>query len=130
METKQSKQEYFKKLREDWKQAKALIENPEYKEKFALLLKESPDMRISATGFAFCLASMKANNFDGLPYMDCKTFKGWKDSGFIVKKGEHSKVDGLTWIVSTKENDQGEEETSGMYPKAYKLFHSTQVEAL
>ena len=122
----QGKKEYFQTLRENWKKAKVLAEDPTYKEKFLLLMTQSPNLRISSTGFAFCLMSMQANGFEGLPYLDCKTFKGWKEAGFIVKKGEKSKIDGITWISTTKED----EEEGGLYPKMYRLFHSTQVQAL
>ena len=130
METKEDKKQYFQGLRDGWKKAKDLVNDPEYKAKFQVLMSQAPDFKVSATGFAFCLNSMKRNSFEGLPYLDCKTFAGWKQSGFMVKKGEKSKIDGLTWIASTKENEKGEKETSGMYPKGYRLFHKTQVEAL
>jgi hypothetical protein len=44
-----------------------------------------------------------------------------------VKKGEKSKLHGVTWIVSgEKDGEDGDDKI--MYPKSYHLFHSSQVE--
>ena len=72
---------------------------------------------------------MENNGFDGFPYIDCKTYKNWQENGFIVKKGEKSKIDGITWIAP-KGKDGEEEDGKGLYPKRYRLFHRSQVEAL
>jgi hypothetical protein len=71
---------------------------------------------------------MQAQGLDGLPYIDAKTFQGWKESGFVVNKGEHSTLSGLTWIGAKITNkDTGEEETAYVFPKEYHLFHRSQV---
>ncbi len=62
---------------------------------------------------------------DGIPYIDCKTFKKWQESGYIVKKGEKSKISGITWISNEKDDDE-----KFIYPKQYNLFHKSQVTEL
>ena len=72
---------------------------------------------------------MQRLGLEGIPYLDCKTFHGWKDSGFHVIKGQHSLIKGITWITPTyKSKETGEEEISDYsFPKEYHLFHRTQV---
>ena len=125
MKTTLEKKAYFKNLREQWKNAKVLSEDPNYKYKYNLLVAESPNMRISMYSFSFVLQSMEQNGFSGLPYIDCKTYKGWKESGFTVKKGEKSKIDGITWLLTKKKTEDSEDV---LYPKMYRLFHKSQVE--
>ena len=62
-------------------------------------------------------------------YVDAKTFNGWRDSGFKVRKGEKSKIEGMTWIKSIKEKE-GEDDEVNLYPKRYALFHRKQVEVV
>lgn len=57
-----------------------------------------------------------------------KTFKGWTEAGFKVKKGEKSQVKGLTRL---KSGSKGADDDDGyVFPKVYHLFHSSQVEQL
>ena len=58
-----------------------------------------------------------------------KTFKGWIGNGFVVKTGEKSTADGLTW-VSVKGKEDSPEEPGYMMAKVYKLFHRSQVKEL
>ena len=119
---------YFKGLRDRWNTNKALAEaDKDAMGKYEAMQKESPS-GISYYGYYFCMQSMKAQGLDGVPYLDCKTFHGWKLAGFIVKKGEHAKIDGITWIA-IKDKD-GKENNEYVYPKVYKLFHRSQVEEL
>lgn len=123
--TKEEKTAYFKSLRERWAKNKALAESDiDAKKAFEAMQAESPG-GISYTGYYFTLLQMRDQKLDGIPYIDCKTFQGWKQAGFQVKKGEHSKIEGITWIAS--KNDKEEE---NIYPKVYKLFHKTQVEPI
>jgi len=81
---------------------------------------------------------MRAHNFDGIPYLDMKTYQGWKSSGFQVKRGEKSVVSGITWVgVGTRSEDPKEAERAEaggdkgfVFPKEYHLFHRSQVEAI
>ena len=87
---------------------------------------QSAGAKISATGFAIIYSQMRQLGLDGLPYVDCKTFAGWKEAGFKVKKGEHSNLLGITWISAGKK--ESDDEGDGYkFPKAYHLFHRTQV---
>jgi hypothetical protein len=134
MYTKEEKQKYFEGLRAKWQANKALAEaDTDAKKAFEAMQAESPS-GISYYGYFFCLQSMRSQGLAGLPYVDCKTFNGWKLAGFIVKKGEHAKIDGITWI-SGGEKKEGltantEADDGFMYPKNYKLFHKSQVEAI
>lgn len=123
--SKDQKIKYFQDLRNRWKESKALADNDET----AKALYREAGNGMSYWSFYFTLMSMKAQNLEGLPYIDCKTFNGWKDSGFKVTKGEHSKIDGIVWM-KTKNKDGEEDEDSLIFPKLYHLFHKTQVEAL
>jgi hypothetical protein len=79
---------------------------------------------MSATGYMFCKMQMNTLWFEWLPGLDCKTFKGWKDCGFKVKKGQKSRMFGITWVPY----DDKDWEKGWMYPKVYHLFHTSQVE--
>ncbi len=120
--TKEEKQKYFKELRESWKKSKELSE----KDEIARALFRKAGMNVSYTSFHFTLVQMRALKLEGIPYVDCKTFKKWKESGYIVKKGEKSKVNGITWIAE----DEDDAQNAKVYPKIYRLFHKSQVEEL
>lgn len=122
--TKEQKKEYFENLRREWKTSKALAENDAVAK---ALFRESGLKGVSYNGFRYVLAQMKEKNLEGLPYIDCKTFQGWKEAGFLVKKGESSKIKGITWIGKNKKSDDDAEDTTFLYPKIYSLFHKTQV---
>lgn len=122
--TKAQKAEYFKKLRKEWAESKKLAENDET----AKALYREVKGEISYWSFYFTLQMMKSLGYDGLPYIDCKTFNGWRESGFKVMKGEKSQIKGITWIGV--KDDDGEEDDSFVYPKMYHLFHKSQVQAI
>ena len=124
--TKEQKQEYFKKLRIDWKKSKELAENDEVSK---ALFRECGIDGISYYSFAFILTQMKNLKLDGIPYVDAKTFKGWIESGYKVKKGEKSKLSGITWIGG-KKKDGKDDDDSFIYPKTYHIFHKSQVEKI
>lgn len=127
--SKEDRETYFQELRNRWKESKKLAENDET----AKALHREAGNGISYWSFYFTLQSMKAQGLEGLPYVDCKTFKGWKETGYKVKKGEHSTIDGIVWMHPKVKNDDGElidDDDNFLYPKLYHLFHKTQVEAL
>ena len=128
--TREEKQIYFKGLREQWAAAKAIANNGKGDEIRAIIATHG--MNISVTGYLIVSNQMKALGLDGLPYLDAKTFQGWKDNGFKVRKGEKSQISGITWIgINTaKEDEDNTESKSYAMPKAYHLFHRTQVDAI
>jgi hypothetical protein len=126
--TQEQKKEYFASLREKWQANKALAEGDTVAhEKYMAIVAEAPDNRISYYSFYFTLQSMRAHEYDGTPYIDCKTFAGWVNAGFRVKKGEKSHIDGITWLQA--KNKDGSD-ADMVYPKMYHLFHRSQVEEI
>jgi len=128
--TKEEKVEYFKKLRKEWNKSKELAISDKVTE---ALFREAGLKGISFTGFYFVLKQMEKLKMKGLPYIDCKTFNGWRENGFKVKKGGKSKIQGITWIGENRDEDNIEtenKESGYLYPKVYHLFHRSQVEAL
>ena len=124
--TKEQKDKYFQELRARWRVSKELAN----KDETAMALYKEVGSQFSYYSFYFTLMDMRRLGFDGLPYIDCKTFNGWLDSGFRVKKGEKSKINGIVWIHPVTKNELGEEEIidESVYPKIYHLFHRSQVE--
>ena len=129
--TKEERQKYYKKLRDEWNGNKQLAENDtDAKAQYQAIAENSPTGQISYYSFYFIYSAMKKLGLDGLPYVDAKTYNGWKKAGFKVKKGEKAKLRGITWVVFKEKDDDEEEETTYMYPKEYKLFHKSQVEEI
>jgi hypothetical protein len=125
--TKAEKQVYMKGLRDQWKMNKELAnKDTNAQARFNAILNEAGG-KISYYSYYFTLMSMQHYGYEGEPYIDCKTFQGWLDKGFRVKKGEKSRIDGITWV--NFKDKQGEEEDV-VYPKVYHLFHNTQVEEI
>ena len=121
--TKEQKNEYFKNLRERWATSKALAD----KDDIVKALYDEVGGKFSYYSFYWTLQDMKNLELEGVPYIDVKTFKCWTDVGFMVKKGEKSKLSGITWMAI---KDKEGEETDYLIPKEYKLFHKSQVEKL
>jgi hypothetical protein len=126
--TKEQKQAYMKQLRQRWQDAKKLLSEQKISEIEAIV--RTHGLKISATGFMFVSLQMQQYGFDGLPYLDAKTYQGWRDNGFQVRKGEKSVLSGITWISPTSKDDNGDEDTDDSYvfPKEYHLFHRSQVD--
>lgn len=122
--TKEQRKAHMKQLRASWSMAKQMLADGKLNEIEAIITTHG--MKISPTGFMFMRLQLIAQDLDGLPYLDAKTFRGWKESGFTVKKGEHSTLSGITWILADKDN---ENDRVSMFPKEYKCFHRSQVEA-
>lgn len=120
-----TKQEYFQGLREQWTAAK------EYANIDAIqAILNNHGLNVSPISYAIVEKQMQDLDLEGLPYLDCKTFQGWKRSGFIVCKGQKSKISGIAWLKVEKENPAADEKESFMMPKEYKLFHKTQVKEI
>ena len=113
-------------LRERLGETKKLLTEGKIKEIEAISREHG--LNVSAMSYFFVSLQMKALGLDGIPYLDCKTFQGWKSSGFSVCKGEHSHISGITWIRPTYKTDGGDVEDSDyIFPKEYHLFHRSQV---
>lgn len=133
--TKEEKKAYLKQLRNHWKETKKLLSEDKINEIQAIIA--SHGMNISAMGFFFVSLQLKKLGLDGLPYLDAKTYKGWKENGFHVKKGEKSQISGITWINVGGDDDpdiadkdhKATDDGGFMFPKEYHLFHRSQVEA-
>jgi hypothetical protein len=124
--TKEERTEYFKQLRNRWKISKEMAENDE----LAKALFREIKGNFSYYSFYFTLQDMRKVGYQGLPYIDCKTFNGWKETGFKVKKGEHSKIDGIVWLEVKSNKETEDDEKLDVYPKLYHLFHRSQVEPI
>lgn len=122
--TIEEKKEYFKNLREEWAALKKELTEEKITTFDAIM--QANNFKVSPVSFYFVLLAMQRHKLDGIPYIDCKTFEKWKESGFMVKKGEKSKIRGITWI---KVNDDDDDDKF-IFPKQYNLFHKSQVEAI
>lgn len=126
--TKDEKKAYFQSLRTRWQTIKEGVTSGRLDEIKAIISEHG--LNVSPWSFAFTAQSMAANGYDGIPYLDCKTFNGWMDRGFRVKKGEKSRISGIVWLSVDKKNESGDERLESSYkmPKEYHLFHRSQVE--
>jgi len=122
--TKLTKQEHSAKLRKEWSEIKNSLTADQISEAEAIC--KAHGLNFSATGYAFCKEQMAQANLTGTPYVDCKTYAGWKKAGFQVSKGQKSFGYGITWLKVEKKT----KEESFIYPKQYALFHASQVEAI
>lgn len=125
--TPQQKKEHFTQLRRQWQQAKNLSQSDELAAVYSQL-KGMGVGDISLYNVSLIFMQAREKGLEGLPYLDFKTYEGWKKSGFQVKRGEKSPVYSITWVGS-KGDEEGED--SGVrWPKVTHLFHSSQVETL
>lgn len=122
--TPEEKKAYFSGLRDRWMKSKALADN----DKEAQALHREAGVNFSFYSYYFTLLEMRAAGLPGTPYIDCKTFKLWREAGFMVRKGEKSVITGITWVPVVEPDDGKKGETRGLMPKAYHLFHRNQVE--
>jgi len=126
--SKEDKKRYFEGLRKAWQEAKEKsAQDVDVQTKWQAI-NEQAGGKLSYVGFYFTYMSMQAQGLEGLPYVDAKTFEGWKNNGFMVKKGEHSTLSGITWIAVNP--GESPENYDYLLPKEYHLFHRTQVESL
>jgi hypothetical protein len=131
--TKEDRSAFYRSLREQWKRASETVDlqDPLLLELYAEAARAGLE-NISQASFAFVFAQMKEQGLTGIPYVDCKTFEGWKRSGFHVRRGEQSRLKGLTWLRAETKNaaDAPSAEAERIYPKVYHLFHRSQVEEI
>ena len=124
--TPEQKRQYFANLRETWKSNKAKADNDtDAKTRYEGIKAEGLQSYYS---FYFTLMEMKSQGLEGNPYVDCKTFNGWRAAGFKVNKGEKSKIRGITWLSTSK--DEENDDKKFVFPKMYHLFHRSQVSEL
>lgn len=120
------KKTYFAELRTQRQKAKqmslAMTENVNAQ----FMLAKSKVENLSPYGFMFMYSQLQENWLDGIPAIDTMTFKKRLENGYKVRKWEKSK---LRWITR-KKIDKKDEEWSYMIPKAYSVFHRSQVEAI
>ena len=118
---------YYKNLRAQWNSAKETANTDHI-----TAIIRNHGLNISVTGFAFVQAQMEEQGLEGLPYLDMKTFHGWKENGFKVQKGEHSTATGLTWVSVGKPKEERAETDPDPYkmPRSYRLFHRSQVQGI
>ena len=127
--TPEQKREYFTGLRNQWQAAKALAAADDSIGAMYAQICQMGIGDISLYSCSLVFMQAKALGLDGLPYVDFKTYDGWRKCGFQVRSGETHKIISITW-VGPKPKD-GEEEDGGFrYPKSTNLFHSSQVEAI
>ena len=72
--TKEEKKEYFAGLRARWQAIKDGVTSGKLDEIKAIIAEHG--LNVSPWSYAFTAASMKYHGFDGVPYLDCKTFLG------------------------------------------------------
>ena len=130
--TKEEKRAYYQGLRDRWNAAKKTATNEKQAEIETII--KNHGLNISVTGFCMISHQMQAQGLDGLPYLDAKTFLGWKENGFLVMKGQKSTLKGITWIGIEPGKEDGvetEEKKHGYaMPKEYHLFHRSQVQEI
>lgn len=132
----EEKKAYFAALRERWQDIKNRVTAGELDKIKAVIAEHG--LTVSPWSYAFTAASMRAQGFDGIPYLDCKTFNGWKQRGFKVRKGEKSTIKGIVWLgVGSKAEDPDQADKARaqgkrgfLMPKQYALFHRSQVEPI
>lgn len=128
--TKEQKREHFASLRERWQETKDKLTAGEMKAIDAVIAEHG--LNISAVSFALVSAQMRHLGYDGIPYLDCKTYRGWHEAGFQVTRGERSHIRGIVWIKTERTDGQGEvldDDDQFTFPKEYHLFHRSQVSA-
>jgi len=128
--SKEEIKEFYKKLRKDWKESKALAET----EEMQAIIKEVNRHGITSSpiGMVLVYKQMQAQGLSGLPHVHAKTKNLWKKSGFQVKKDQlkNSTLTGCAWKPFKKKDAKEGEDDTIFYPKAYKLFHRSQVEEI
>lgn len=122
--TTQQKKDYYKKLRAEWVMIKMKADD----DSIAKGLFKKLGLKTSYYGFYYVYQQMQRLGLTGYPYIDCKTFGGWKESGFKVSKGEKSKITGITWLEIKDKEANEDDEAEFLLPKLYHLFHKSQVE--
>lgn len=124
--SKEEVKAFHAKMREMWEIAKAFSETKEYDAAW-MEAQTTLTKAFSLPAFIFVKKQLEALGLEGTPYVDTKTFSGWIENGFKVKKGEKSVIDGYTFI---EVENKKEGEDNFIAPKTYHLFHRSQVEPI
>jgi hypothetical protein len=120
--TKKQRIAYYANLRKDWEKAQELASKDKKAVKLFNEVKKANKEAKSIEAFYFTLAQMQKLNLKGLPYVDVKTFDGWLEAGFVVKKGQSHIVNGVVYKAI---NPNGFK-----VPSFCNLFHKNQVQAI
>lgn len=127
--TKEEKKTYLEGLRNRWSETKKQVDEKKLGEIKAII--QNHGMNVSPYSYYFVALQINRLGWEGIPYLDYKTFKGWESNGFKVKKGEKSQIKGITWVTPYKKDADGNEvEADFTFPKEYYLFGRHQVEAI
>lgn len=122
---------FYAKLRDQWAEAKKKADVDEIN----AIIHGLNIGNVSPYSFYFVKLQMQEKGYDGNPYVDCQTYQRWLQSGYQVRGGETSQIDGIVWLRAETageaieiENEEGKK--SFCFPKVYHLFHRSQVEAI
>ena len=117
--SKEEKAAYYKAMRDQWQAAKDYSET--HADEIVEIIAEQ-GLNISPKSFALIYQQMQALGLEGWPYLDAKTYQGWKENGYQVKKEEKSALKGIRWIeAGPKKNQEPEDDDDGgyMFPRVY-----------
>lgn len=91
-------------------------------------------IRVSTYSFCEVQEVMKKRNLAGVPFLDTKTFNGWRAVGRRVKRGEKAIYQSVSWnkIENIKEHADGTIEVKDEFSggKVYSIFHISQTEEI
>ncbi len=126
--TPEQRKAYFDNLKKEWREAKETAEKEKPRLEIALMAARLEG--VSLAGFVLVEKQMARQGLSGVPVLDAKTYQKWKDLGYKVKKGEHSTLHGITFVKIQSKEKEGQDKKEPEYsmPKAYSLFHISQVE--
>ena len=131
--TKEEVAAFYGRQRERWAKSKELVNTDECLAVLREMAAQGID-NVSPTSVMFVVSQLKELNLPGLPFVDVKTFQGWKEIGMIVKKGEKAIITGVSWKPTERTNKEtGETEETGngrLLAKSYSLFHRSQVQKI
>ena len=131
--SQEEKEAYFAQLRAQWAAAKLMAEgNEEIDQLYRHIIRQGVESA-SHANIVLVLQQAQAAGLDGLPYLDFKDYRGWRSSGFQVRRGETSQVHAITWIGSRDKQEEGEaddtqKQAKRRWPKLVHLFHRSQVD--
>lgn len=131
--TKEEIREFYQKQRDRWKASKDLVNTDECRAILREMAAQGID-NVSPTSIIFVVSQLKELGLPGLPFVDVKTFQGWKEIGMCVRKGEKAILTGVSWKPTERKNPEtGElqqDHDGRLLAKSYSLFHKSQVKAI
>ncbi len=129
--TAEQKREYFAQLRKEWQSAKAASQGNGEIEAIYKHLQKMGIRNLSPVNIQLVYMQAEAVGFEGMPYVDFKTYQEWRKTGYQVRKGEKSQVHTITWVGPGRNGDDGESDKPAyLFPKLTNLFHSSQVDPI